>query len=99
MDGVSSNARPKTGRGLPALWDAYCVSREPPYVLSPRGHRLCGLGRRDDRNHVELDDVAPCRQPLIEQGAIVALHDLVAVLVIRGHPTRDVDQALGRETP
>src|SRR5260221_765583 len=56
-----------------------------------------GFGGRHDRDDFELDEVAPVADPLIEQAAIVAFHDLVAGGQLGGDPAVDVPQSLGRQ--
>src|SRR5262249_25012935 len=53
--------------------------------------------RRDDPRHLEIDDVAPARDPYVEQLRVVALHHVEALREIRRHPARDVPQSVRRE--
>ena len=65
----------------------------------PGTDRSDGLGRRDDREHLELDDVSPARRPLLEQRGILALHDLKTAPKIPGNPARHVPKPSGAIRP
>src|SRR6202030_3696005 len=56
-----------------------------------------GLLRRYYFKHLELDNVAPIRDPLIEKLAIGRFHNLKAVLEFFIDPTRNVLQAVRSE--
>ena len=47
---------------------------------------------------LEVHEIGPGGDPLIEQLTIVALHDLIAVREVGRHPTVDVSQPFGRES-
>lgn len=51
-----------------------------------------GLLGRDDRIDFEVDDVAPIGDPLIEEGAVVRFHELIAAVECGGDPTRYVGE-------
>src|SRR5207247_6731067 len=53
------------------------------------GHR-----QRDDRNHLELDQVVPTGGPLRQERSVLALHDLEAAPEVLRDPTRHVAQAI-----
>src|SRR5262247_3487414 len=69
------------------------------YASQPRADPLHGLRRGDDRDHLHVGDVAPAGDPLVEQAAIVALHELVAAAHVRRDPARDVGEAVRRLAP
>src|SRR5579859_5864580 len=46
--------------------------------------------------NLEIDEVIPVRDPLIEQTAVVGLHQLIAALKFFVDPTRDVLEAFRR---
>src|SRR5262252_10806270 len=48
---------------------------------------------------LEIDEVRPGGEPLVEQAPVVAFHDLVAVREIVRDPTVDVVQSFGRQAP
>src|SRR2546423_3414124 len=62
--------------------------------LQMRRDRRARLLRCDDRDHLEFDDIAPVRHPLIEQHPVVAVHNLKAPLEISGDPAREISGAL-----
>lgn len=49
--------------------------------------------------YLEVDEIAPLRDPRIQEQPIVRFPDLVAVRQCRVHPARYIRQALGREAP
>jgi hypothetical protein len=49
--------------------------------------------------YLEVNDVAPVRNPLVQQLPIVCFHQLVAALKRRVHPTRDIRETLWCESP
>jgi len=58
-----------------------------------RGDRRCRLCRGDDRNDLEIDQIRPSSEPLIEHRPIRSLHDLEATSEIGRDPTADVIHA------
>src|SRR6478609_1508945 len=89
--GESSGTSRLTTRSMITALGTTCASQQ-------RRHRRRRLGRREDRNALEIDEVAPLRHPLLEERGIVALHDLIAMADVRRDPARDILQAVGRET-
>src|SRR5688500_10762328 len=71
---------------------------EHVHHLQKRRHLLGGLFRRDDRMYLEIDEITPVRHPLVEKRTLVRFHQLVATLELVIDPTRDVDEALRRQT-
>src|SRR5262249_39136621 len=63
--------------------------------LQARADALAGLGRGDDRQALQVDEVAPPRGPLVEEPPVRALHHLVAGAQVGRHPARHVGQAVG----
>ncbi len=53
------------------------------------------LGRRHDRDDLELGERIPVEHPLLQQARVIALHQLEAALEARLDPAVDVAQALG----
>src|SRR5881628_3666867 len=66
-------------------------------ALESRRDTLGRFGRGDDGHNLEIDQITPRRHPLVEQPAIVAFHDLVALRHVCRDPARDVLQAVGRQ--
>src|SRR5581483_9692500 len=52
------------------------------------------FGRGNHGMHLELDQVAPVRDPLVEQRAVVRLHHLIAATQVVVDPARDVGETL-----
>src|SRR5262249_52914086 len=67
--------------------------------LQARRDALDRFRRGDDGEHLEVDQIASRGNPLFEEGAILALHQLVAGRHVGRHPARDVGQALGETAP
>src|SRR5204863_8957675 len=57
---------------------------------------LAGLGRWNDGHDLELDEVAPAQDPLLEQARVVALHQLEAAVEARLDPAADVREPVRR---
>jgi hypothetical protein len=52
--------------------------------------------RRVRREDLEVDDIAPARDPLLERLDVVAFHELKAATEVGLDPAVDVAQALGK---
>src|SRR5688572_20201615 len=65
--------------------------------------RGCEQRRRfsgaDDGHDLELDQILPSCQPLVQQRAVVALHDLIAAVAGLADPAADVMQSRRCEPP
>jgi hypothetical protein len=61
--------------------------------------RGIGFGGRDDGMDLEVDEVPPRAHPRVQQGPIVACHDLIAVLQIGRHPTVHIGETFRRQAP
>src|SRR6266550_163161 len=57
------------------------------------------LLRRNDRDHLEFDDVTPIRHPFVEKNPVVAIHHLKAALEVGGHPARKVPRPWRSHAP
>lgn len=62
--------------------------------LQPCCNPLRSLGRRDHRNDVELDEVAPLLQPPVEEISVHARHDLIAAREVICDPAAHVRQTI-----
>ena len=73
-----------------------CARRSPCIELfsEPQSDRGGRLGRRDDGDHLDLEEILPPRHPLREEGKVVAFHDLEAAAEVLCDPARDVWEAL-----
>jgi len=49
--------------------------------------------------HLEVDEIVPRIDPLIEERSIGALHYLVAAREVGCHPAVDIRQSIGRQSP
>src|SRR5688500_3508337 len=58
-----------------------------------------GFSGADDGHDLELDQILPACQPLFQQRAVVALHDLVAAIAGLADPAADVMQPGRCEPP
>ena len=78
--------RKEKGVGLP-------VSRRVSW-LGPE------FGGSEDRDHLEIDEVAPVGEPGVEGGAVGGLHHLITAGAVGGHPACHVREAggVGHET-
>jgi hypothetical protein len=65
-------------------------------LLEPGTHNLPCLGRSKHRHDLEINDIAPVRDPFVEKGAVVAFHDLVAERQVLCYPAPDVLQSFRR---
>src|SRR5882724_2367873 len=61
-----------------------------------RKNCFAGLLGGDDGDHLEIDEIAPVRDPLLKQACVVAFHDLEAAIEIHLDPARDVFETVGR---
>jgi hypothetical protein len=63
----------------------------------PRSYHRRRLGRRDNRNHLEAGYIVPVRDPLIEESAILTLHDLEATPQVGRNPATAILDAFWHE--
>jgi len=56
---------------------------------------LGSLGRRHNRNHFKLDQVAPARDPRVEELRVFRFHQLKTSSGVKIDPTVEVAQPLG----
>src|SRR5439155_3091531 len=75
--------------GVPA---APCPSQSRLY------HRT-SLGGGDDGCYLEIHEILPVVDPLVQQRAVSTLHDLKTTLEILCHPAVDVPQSLRCQSP
>src|SRR5947209_9797536 len=69
-------------------------------TISPSAQHPCHrVSRRNDRVHFELNQVAPRSNPVVEQLAVVALHDLITTCQIVRYPGTDIAKPIGGEPP
>src|ERR671910_922920 len=61
--------------------------------------RLLSIGRRRHRHDLELDEIAPERDPTLQEARVVTFHQLEAALEIGLDPAIDVAQPVGRAAP
>src|SRR5438132_13407626 len=66
-------------------------------ISQPRREGGRRFRRRDDWNHLELDQVVPAGGPLRQECSVLALHDLEAAPEVLRDPTCHVSKALGRD--
>ena len=59
---------------------------------------ICGLFGGDNRVHLEVSQILPTRDPLIQESRIARLHQLKTPLEFFIDPTRDVFQSFRSET-
>ena len=78
-------------------WARGRVAAQYDSASQPRRDPFGGLFRGHHREYLELDDVAPVCDPLIDQAAIRCLHDLKAALESLVDPTRNVLQTVRSE--
>jgi hypothetical protein len=66
-------------------------------LTQARRNSLRGLCRRNDRVHLELNDVTPLCNPFVEKFRLRCFHQLKAAFEFFINPARDVAQALRRQ--
>jgi len=77
------------------------ANQRPQLPRNARG-RLClgpiysrvGFSGRNDRKHLEVDEVCPLSQPDVEERAVVAFHDLIATPEVLGYPAVHILEAI-----
>src|SRR6266566_4786245 len=65
-------------------------------MRSDRGRRFL---RRENRNDLEIDYVAPFGHPFVEKRSVVAVHHLKTALEIGRHPARKVVSTVRSHPP